>query len=108
MAIDRRCRDPSSTEFHVMRTFSKLIGCLLLALVCASAFAEDHRVTVGGATNVFTPKTLTINAGDTVTFVSAGGFHNVVANDNSFTNGAASQDPFTFVHKFDTAGTFGY
>jgi plastocyanin len=91
-----------------MRTFSRFIVGSLLALVTASTFAADHRVTVGGSANVFNPKTLTINAGDTVTFISAGGFHNVVANDNSFTSGAASDEPFSFVHQFDNAGTFGY
>ena len=91
-----------------MRTFSKLIGSSLLALLSASAFAADHRVTVGGGANVFSPKTLTINAGDTVTFVNGGGFHNVVANDNSFTSGAPTSDAFTFTQTFATAGTFGY
>jgi plastocyanin len=91
-----------------MRTFSRLIAGSLLALLSASAFAADHHVTVGGSANVFSPKTLTINAGDTVTFVNGGGFHDVTANDNSFSSGAATNDPFTFVHNFDTAGTFGY
>jgi plastocyanin len=91
-----------------MRIFSKLIGGSLLALVCASAVAADHRVTVGGGANVFNPKTLTINTGDTVTFVNGGGFHNVVANDNSFTSGAPTSDAFSFVQTFNSAGTFGY
>jgi len=91
-----------------MRTFSRLIGGSLLALLGASAFAADHRVTVGGSANVFTPKTLTINTGDTVTFVNGGGFHDVNANDNSFSSGGPTTDAFSFTHQFSTAGTFGY
>ena len=92
-----------------MRTFSTFIGCSLLALAGAStAFAADHTVTVGGSANTFAPKTLTINKGDTVTFVNGGGFHNVIANDGSFTSGDPSSAPFSYTHAFSTAGTFGY
>ncbi|GAA0705917.1 cupredoxin domain-containing protein [Dokdonella soli] len=35
-------------------------------------------------TGTFTPATLTIAAGDTVTFVNKGGSHNAVASDGSF------------------------
>src|SRR5215475_11137084 len=91
-----------------MRTLSTFIGGSLLGLLSVSAFAADHHVTVGGSANVFAPKTLTINAGDTVTFVNAGGFHDVTASDGSYSSGAATNDPFTFTHKFDTAGTFNY
>ncbi len=91
-----------------MRTFLKFFGSSLLALVSASAFSADHRVTVGGSALVFSPKTLTINAGDTVTFVNAGGFHNVAANDGSFRSGDPTSDAFTFTQAFPTAGTFGY
>ena len=43
-----------------------------------------------GRCHRFQPESLTINAGDTVTFVNGGGFHNVVADDNSFTSGPPS------------------
>lgn len=79
-----------------------------LFLLSTSAFAADHTVTAGGSANVFTPSKLTINAGDTVTFVNGGGFHNVVASDGSFTNGDASSDTWTFTQAFPTAGTFGF
>jgi plastocyanin len=91
-----------------MRTLLQFIGSTLLAFASVSAFAADHRVSVGGSANVFTPKTLTINAGDTVTFVNAGGFHDVTANDNSFTSGAPTTDTFSFTQAFPTAGTYGY
>ncbi len=65
-------------------------------------------MTVGGGANVFAPKTLTINAGDTVTFVNGGGFHDVTASDGSYSSGPPTNDAFTFTHKFDTAGTYNY
>jgi plastocyanin len=57
----------------------------------------------------FTPATLTINAGDTVIWQnSGGGNHNVVADDDSFTNGSLSSANWTYSHTFTTAGTVGY
>lgn len=59
----------------------------LAALACVpavSALAADHEVTVGGSAMRFAPSDLTIRVGDTVTFVNAGGTHNVVADDGSF------------------------
>lgn len=54
----------------------------LFLLFPAGVIAEDHTVTV---TNFqFTPSTLTIELGDTVTWRNASGFHNVVADDGSF------------------------
>ena len=43
------------------------------------AVASDHQVTVGGNNDMFSPSTLTINAGDTVTFTEVSGSHNVVS-----------------------------
>lgn len=94
-----------------------LLGLLLLSGT-GSAVAVDHPVTVGGATLTFSPSTLTINAGDTVTFTNAGGFHNVHSdpgavtafhcsvdcNLNNSPNGSAWSDTVTF----PTAGTAGY
>ena len=56
-----------------------------LSVVCSTANAANAIVNVGGsAGNAFTPQTVTVNVGDTVTFVNKGGSHNVVADDNSF------------------------
>jgi plastocyanin len=61
----------------------------LLALVAsvflsANADAANWTVDVGGAQLVYSPATLTITAGDTVTFTNQGGFHNVAADDGLF------------------------
>ncbi|HJT98738.1 MAG TPA: plastocyanin/azurin family copper-binding protein [Rhodanobacteraceae bacterium] len=64
------------------------IGGYLAALAClaasANAVAANHDIAVGGAAMRFAPSELTINVGDTVTFINAGGQHNVVADDGSF------------------------
>ncbi len=76
----------------------------------------------GGYTNpvlAFSPAQLTINAGDTVTFINLGGAaHNVHADDNSFRcangcdgqggNGNPSSADWSFSLTFNNPGTIGY
>lgn len=66
---------------------------LLLLLACTQVRAADIRVSVGGTYDSggytypqlnFSPRTINANVGDTVTFVNAGGTHNVAADDGSF------------------------
>ena len=105
-----------------------VLGSLLL-LASGSAAATNWQVSVGGSAYSgdgygsnpvlsFSPATLTINAGDSVTFTNAGGGHNVHADDNSFRcangcddsggNGAVSAAAWTFTRTFNTAGTIGF
>jgi len=97
-----------------------------LALLPALAFAGQHAqaatwyVDAGGAQIAFVPATLTIGAGDSVTFINRGGFHNVVADDGSFRcahgcdddgaggNGNASSDFWIATVAFPTPGIHGY
>lgn len=80
----------------------------LLLIFSGSARSANFTVTAN-ANLTFTPPSLTIQVGDTVTWQNVGnGFHNVVADDNSFTNGAASSSNWTFSHTFTVAGTVGY
>ena len=96
---------------------------LLLAALLALAPAargENKFVTVGGTQLVYRPQTLTITAGDTVTFVNFGGFHNVVADDGSFRcargcdgdgqggNGNSDGGVWAVTLPFPKAGTYGY
>jgi plastocyanin len=97
----------------------QLSVCLFLTLASA-AHANTFIVDVGGANLVFTPQTLNINKGDTVTFINKGGFHNVVADDGSFTcargcdgdgmggNGAPSLDNWIASVTFTRVGNQGY
>lgn len=58
------------------------LSSLLAGVLCAVALpslAANHTMTISGESgDVFTPPALTIQAGDTVTFVNAGGRHNAV------------------------------
>ncbi len=91
----------------------------LFSLLAAPTFAANFVVTVGGSTMTYSPAQLTINAGDTVTFTNAGGFHNVVSDTNLFRcaagcdgvgsgSGNPTSAPFSVTVPFNTAGSFGY
>jgi plastocyanin len=61
----------------------------------------------------FTPATLTIKAGETVTWTWAGGSHTVTSGadckgDGAYTSGLKSTTGATFTHTYATAGTFEY
>lgn len=95
------------------------IGLAVLALAAIPAGAADHRVNVGGDQIRFDPPDLTINVGDTVTFVSVSPqLHNVHANDDSFRcaagcdgqggNGAPQTGPWSATVAFPHAGIVGY
>lgn len=86
-----------------------------------SAAASDHQVTVGGDNDMFSPSTLTINAGDTVTFTEVSGSHNVVSDtaglfrcangcdgDGKGGNGDVAGNNWSVTISFPTAGSFGY
>ncbi|HEX7914752.1 plastocyanin/azurin family copper-binding protein [Rudaea sp.] len=86
-----------------------------------SATASDHQVSVGGSNDAFSPSTLTINAGDTVTFTEVSGSHNVVSDtpglfrcangcdgDGKGGNGNVAGNNWSVTISFPTAGTFGY
>ncbi|MGA9341801.1 MAG: plastocyanin/azurin family copper-binding protein [Rhodanobacteraceae bacterium] len=98
--------------------YSIAIVASVIALAALPAFAVDHMVTVGGrAGPVFTPPSLTINVGDTVTFHNSGGLHNVRSDPDAVTsfrcsddcsNGASSANLWTDTITFRTAGTVGY
>ncbi|HEX7182213.1 MAG TPA: Calx-beta domain-containing protein [Thermoanaerobaculia bacterium] len=80
-----------------------LLGFLLLPSVSGAA-----DVTVELGASAFIPSSVTINVGDTVTWINDTGIeHTVTANNGSFNSGPPD-DSFTFSHTFDTAGTFGY
>lgn len=88
---------------------------------CGVARANVFIVNVGGTIPpVFSPQIATIAPGDTVVFVNKGGYHNVVADDGSFTcshgckgdaqgdTGAPSSLTWTFSRTFPNPGTIGY
>jgi plastocyanin len=82
---------------------------LVVLLACAgSASAADQTVTAQPSIN-FSPQTVTINSGDTVTWNNAGGLHNVVFADGLFTMPAAPMTtPWMVQRTFTTPGNFAY
>ena len=76
----------------------------------ASSPAADG--TAGDAVRIadftFSPATLEVEAGTTVTFTNEDGFpHTVKAKDDSFDSGNLDKDA-TFEHTFDAPGTYAY
>lgn len=55
----------------------KITTCLVLAIAMLhpGSYATIHEITVGGASNTFAPSSLTVNPGDTLRWIGAGGFH---------------------------------
>ncbi len=85
---------------------------VLLAIVAllASAHAAPHAaaMNVTAKDYEFTPKTITINVGDTVTWTNEGqANHTVTASEGSFDSGNLTPGA-TFSHTFDKAGTYAY
>lgn len=91
-----------------------------LATLAGPAPAAQWFVQSGGSDVAFSPQFLTIQAGDSVTFLNLGGYHNVVADDGSFRcangcdddghggSGNASSDLWFATVQFPTPGTIGY
>jgi plastocyanin len=113
--------------------FSKLISLFTLVLLLSAApvWCNNINVSVGGQTSggydyggttpvlSFSPADITINAGDTVTFINNGGTHNVTSDtaglfrcangcDGSGGNGNLSGAAWTATVAFNTPGRFGF
>lgn len=78
-----------------------LLGGALVLLIPQTVFSATHTVTVQNFS--FTPNDLVIEQGDTVIWTNTQGFHDVVADDNSFTSGEPGSD-WTFQHTFNEVG----
>ena len=97
---------------------------MLFSIATTSAFAVNHNVAVGqnnqgAAALAFNPSSLTINAGDTVTFTNAGGFHNAHSTGgpaadafqcsvDCASNNTPNSTIWSDVVTFSTAGTVTY
>lgn len=80
--------------------------CLAACLAAPAVWAAEVNINVAGTT--FSPRNVTIQTGDTVTWTNSNqGFHNVVSDDAGFRSGDP-EDNWTFSHTFGSAGTFGY
>lgn len=87
------------------RIFSLSALLFLSAIFLSGERASAVNVNVGQI--YFSPTSISINTGDTVTWTWVGGFHTVTANDNSWDSGFLGT-PATYHHQFNTAGQFPY
>ena len=93
-----------------MRRFKSILFVLVVAVL--SLLLVPAVIAQGGANvdvidNEFVPSSVTIQAGETVTWSRQEGFHNVRADDGSWGN-TPGDDWTTFEHTFTTAGTYEY
>jgi uncharacterized surface protein with fasciclin (FAS1) repeats len=95
-----------------------LLTLTLLVSICMGVFSDNHTVYAG--LYYYDPSELTIEIGDTVTWINDGGMHDVNADINSQT-GESFNNPESFqssvvngvgdviyTHVFNTAGTYNY
>ena len=80
------------------------LAAILAAVVTAGAATQTVQITANG----FTPRTATVNAGDTITWHNADtANHQVVAGNGSFASPVLHPDQ-TYSHTFTSAGVVGY
>ncbi len=87
-----------------------------MALLFGSmSLLAQQNVSVSVQSNFYSPESVTISVGDTVTWSNLGGFHNVNGdqsvypdNPESFGNGPSSASSWTFQYVFDLPGTYTY
>lgn len=78
-------------------------------LIFSNLFAQTNHIVETTASLTFSPADITIMVGDTVTWMNTSlGFHNVVADDGSFTSGAPSNSNWTYSYVFASAGSNPY
>jgi plastocyanin len=75
----------------------------------AVALLLANQAVTAGPGNTFSPSSVTVNQGETVMWTNAGGDHNVVFEDGTFTEPAAPDTSmWTRSRRFDAVGSFGY
>ncbi|HET7125596.1 MAG TPA: plastocyanin/azurin family copper-binding protein, partial [Lysobacter sp.] len=123
MSLRHSSKSNRLRAFAGVRAKKTMAMCSVLALgllFSATTFATDHIVTAL-PDMTFSPNSLTITAGDTVTFKNGGGPHNVKSDPGAVTafrcangcdgaggNGDVSNAAWSATVKFPTAGTIGY
>ena len=85
------------------------IALFLIGIGTAAAAENAATLTVDIGDNNFTPASLTINAGDTVTWTNKGrNPHDVTSDNGSFTSPRRMMNGATFSFTFNTPGTYNY
>jgi plastocyanin len=91
---------------HLLAVTAFLAG---LSLAVVPTLGADEAVKVGGGGNdVFSPQTVTVSAGQKVTWTNAGGTHNVKFDDGSYEEPPSPGTGWTESRTFPVAGTYTY
>jgi plastocyanin len=91
-----------------MRHALSMIALLILFVVTPATVLPQTLHVVVVLAHTFSPSDLTIVVGDTIRWENQSGFHNVVADNGSFTNGVPSSSLWTYDYVFTTVGEFKY
>ena len=96
-----------------MKKLYTLICATALTLISINSNATNHFVAVGSPTNSFTPSSLAVNVGDSITWVWASGNHNVncltkPAGAANFLSATTSVVGTQFVYHVTVAGAYTY
>jgi len=83
------------------------VRAFMLALLLCAPMMRAATIEVAVSNFRYTPNDVTINVGDTVRWTNTGGFHNVAADDGSFSN-PLSSTLWTFSRTFTSAGDIRY
>jgi plastocyanin len=103
-----RLRDPGG-RLGSMRICCLGFGILVALAVLAAPAGAANQTVNATISNQFSPRDVTVNLSDSVTWNNTGGFHNVHFDDNSFVQpSSASFDSWSVSRTFTTAGTFRY
>src|SRR6185295_20202566 len=122
LRMGRAARRVDLEEAPVTRAHSwhSTLAAFLFAAALPALPAAAATFTVKALTNnTFVPSNLTIQVGDTVTFVNQGnGFHNVIEDDRAWScaegcddsggDGSPSASDWSFSRRFDAPGVVGY
>ena len=86
------------------------LSAVLLVRIAQSTNSPPATALVTASNFAFTPEAVTINVGDIVQWDNSdvGIFHNVVADDSTFTSGDPDALAWTFSEPFDMPGTYRY
>ena len=92
-----------------MRTCCLGFGVLVALAVSAAPAVAANQTVSATISSQFSPRDVTVDLGDTVTWNNTGGFHNVHFDDDSFIQPSPpSSDNWSVSRTFNTAGTFRY
>jgi plastocyanin len=98
--------DEDTMKTTLLRRIGKSLAALLL-VIGVHVETDAATVTVEMRNNVFVPANITIQTGDTVTWVQRGSNHDTVSYDGLWDSGFLRLND-TFSFKFNNAGSFGY